>query len=187
MANFVETEQIVEFQGDRASFVQIRGSIPLFWQQLPDLRYKPPPQLQDVAMEEHLSACIRHLETAGILYGRQVKRKPIRYLTLYTKQRENYLHTLERTSCIDTFGSGGPSRVGRSATERIQRGSPADATVGHAGALRAIRLPRRVPQDALGPAVHTDGPRGYRPGRDGLLSVAARRLAGAAARRRVPH
>lgn len=72
MANFVETEQIVEFQGDRASFVQIRGSIPLFWQQLPDLRYKPPPQLQDVAVDEHLAACARHLETAGILYGRQV-------------------------------------------------------------------------------------------------------------------
>lgn len=70
VANFVETEQIVEFQGDRASFVQTRGSIPLFWQQLPDLRYKPPPKLIDG--ENHMSAFARHLEIQLMQYGRQV-------------------------------------------------------------------------------------------------------------------
>ncbi|GLV39628.1 Sac1 phosphatase [Carabus blaptoides fortunei] len=70
VANFVETEQIVEYQGDRASFVQTRGSIPLFWQQMPDLRYKPPPKLIDG--ENHTAACGRHLETQMLHYGRQV-------------------------------------------------------------------------------------------------------------------
>ena len=38
VANFVETEQLVEVDGNVASFVQIRGSIPLLWSQRPDLR-----------------------------------------------------------------------------------------------------------------------------------------------------
>ncbi|KAK4884701.1 hypothetical protein RN001_000972 [Aquatica leii] len=72
VANFVETEMVVECQGDRASFVQIRGSVPLFWTQLPDLRYKPPPRLQDVGLEEQHSACGRHFDSLTILYGKQV-------------------------------------------------------------------------------------------------------------------
>ncbi|XP_031327364.1 phosphatidylinositide phosphatase SAC1-like isoform X2 [Photinus pyralis] len=72
VANFVETEQIVECQGDRASFVQIRGSIPLYWSQYPDLRYKPPPHLVDVAADEQQSACARHLDSLSVYYGRQV-------------------------------------------------------------------------------------------------------------------
>lgn len=38
VANFVETEVIIETSMGRSSFVQTRGSIPLLWQQLPDLR-----------------------------------------------------------------------------------------------------------------------------------------------------
>ena len=40
VANFVETEQIVELAngGAVSSFVQTRGSMPMFWQQRPDLR-----------------------------------------------------------------------------------------------------------------------------------------------------
>lgn len=72
VANFVETEQIVEYQGDKSSFVQIRGSIPLYWVQTPDLRYKPPPRLTDIDQEEQKNACIRHLDNISLLYGRQV-------------------------------------------------------------------------------------------------------------------
>ena len=46
VANYVETEQLVEVNGTVASFVQTRGSIPLLWHQRPDLRYKPPPTLE---------------------------------------------------------------------------------------------------------------------------------------------
>uniref|UniRef100_A0A673YIW6 SAC1 like phosphatidylinositide phosphatase a n=1 Tax=Salmo trutta TaxID=8032 RepID=A0A673YIW6_SALTR len=42
-ANFVETEQIVLYNGGRASFVQTRGSMPFFWSQRPNLKYKPKP------------------------------------------------------------------------------------------------------------------------------------------------
>lgn len=72
VANFVETEQIVEHQTDRSSFVQIRGSIPLYWMQLPDLRYKPPPKLTEADVEEHKAACSRHLENTTLFYGRQI-------------------------------------------------------------------------------------------------------------------
>ncbi len=41
VANFVETEQIIEHAGAVASFVQTRGSMPMFWQQYPDIKYKP--------------------------------------------------------------------------------------------------------------------------------------------------
>ncbi|KAJ8912853.1 hypothetical protein NQ315_007985 [Exocentrus adspersus] len=72
VANFVETEQIVEFQGDKASFVQVRGSIPLFWHQSPDLRYKPPPTLLEMDPQEQYNACLRHVESLAELYGKQV-------------------------------------------------------------------------------------------------------------------
>ncbi|GMP32151.1 hypothetical protein CsSME_00006042 [Camellia sinensis var. sinensis] len=41
VANFVESEQIMQFSGHTASFVQIRGSIPFLWEQIVDLTYKP--------------------------------------------------------------------------------------------------------------------------------------------------
>ncbi|XP_035233088.1 phosphatidylinositol-3-phosphatase SAC1-like [Stegodyphus dumicola] len=68
-ANFVETEQIVECDGCKSSFVQTRGSIPLFWSQLPDLRYKPPPTLLNY---NHLDGFQRHFDNQIFNYGQQV-------------------------------------------------------------------------------------------------------------------
>ncbi|XP_020683549.1 phosphoinositide phosphatase SAC7 [Dendrobium catenatum] len=45
VANFVETEQILQANGFTASFLQVRGSIPLLWEQIVDLTYKPPFQI----------------------------------------------------------------------------------------------------------------------------------------------
>ncbi|CAI5439144.1 unnamed protein product [Caenorhabditis angaria] len=48
-ANFVETEQILEFDAEEkhtTSFVQLRGSIPLLWSQKPNLRWQPTPQMR---------------------------------------------------------------------------------------------------------------------------------------------
>ncbi|XP_054275237.1 phosphatidylinositol-3-phosphatase SAC1 [Macrosteles quadrilineatus] len=70
VANFVETEQIVESSGDRSSFVQTRGSIPLYWQQLPNLKYKPRPTL--IGTENHTEAFIKHFEAQIMDYERQV-------------------------------------------------------------------------------------------------------------------
>ncbi|KAI3712783.1 hypothetical protein L1987_71348 [Smallanthus sonchifolius] len=41
VANFVESEQIIQFKGYTASFLQVRGSIPFLWDQIVDLSYKP--------------------------------------------------------------------------------------------------------------------------------------------------
>lgn len=57
VANFNETEQIVLLDragkasselGTRLSFVQIRGSIPLFWAEINNLRYKPELQVMEL-------------------------------------------------------------------------------------------------------------------------------------------
>lgn len=50
VSNFVETEQLA-FTGAGliGSFVQVRGSIPLFWRQNTNLRYKPPLELYNEA------------------------------------------------------------------------------------------------------------------------------------------
>ncbi|XP_011495636.1 PREDICTED: phosphatidylinositide phosphatase SAC1 [Ceratosolen solmsi marchali] len=70
VSNFVETEQIIEANGSRSSFVQIRGSIPLFWQQAPNLKFKPKPQL--IPNENHLIASARHFENQIFHYGKQI-------------------------------------------------------------------------------------------------------------------
>ncbi|XP_071449003.1 phosphatidylinositol-3-phosphatase SAC1-B isoform X2 [Hetaerina americana] len=70
VANFVETEQIVEYNGDRSSFVQIRGSIPLFWSQYPNLKYKPRPKLSPNV--NHGGAFCRHFDNLIFNYGKQV-------------------------------------------------------------------------------------------------------------------
>lgn len=41
VGNFVETEVILSYNGGLISYVQVRGSIPLFWQQLSNLQYCP--------------------------------------------------------------------------------------------------------------------------------------------------
>ncbi|ELU14930.1 hypothetical protein CAPTEDRAFT_227829 [Capitella teleta] len=43
-ANYVETEQILQFANHIISFVQVRGSVPLYWSQT-GIKYKPPPRI----------------------------------------------------------------------------------------------------------------------------------------------
>ncbi|KAF9793916.1 hypothetical protein SFRURICE_003436 [Spodoptera frugiperda] len=69
VANFVETEQIIERGGEKSSFVQTRGSIPLFWSQYPDIKYKPAMQLSH---EDHVAAYTKHLRDQQQRYGNQV-------------------------------------------------------------------------------------------------------------------
>nr|AAI39690.1 Si:ch211-222e23.8 protein [Danio rerio] len=69
-ANFVETEQIVQFNNARASFVQTRGSIPFFWSQRPNLKYKPKPLISKDT--NHMDGLRRHFESQVLIYGKQV-------------------------------------------------------------------------------------------------------------------
>uniref|UniRef100_A0A9J7Z5X9 SAC1 like phosphatidylinositide phosphatase a n=2 Tax=Cyprinus carpio TaxID=7962 RepID=A0A9J7Z5X9_CYPCA len=69
-ANFVETEQIVQYNNSQASFVQTRGSMPFFWSQRPNLRYKPKPQISNDT--NHMDGFKRHFESQVLIYGKQV-------------------------------------------------------------------------------------------------------------------
>ncbi|KAG8442678.1 hypothetical protein GDO86_011464 [Hymenochirus boettgeri] len=69
-ANFVETEQIVHYNGNKASFIQTRGSIPFYWSQRPNLRYKPRPQISKAV--NHMDGFQRHFDSQIISYGKQV-------------------------------------------------------------------------------------------------------------------
>jgi hypothetical protein len=59
-ANYVETEQLVAYQTHEVSFVQVRGSVPVYWSQ-PGYKYRPPPRIDKgeaetkVAFEKHFS------------------------------------------------------------------------------------------------------------------------------------
>lgn len=74
VANFVETEFVVECvrEGTRHvdSFVQVRGSIPLYWSQSP-WALKPPPVLERTK-EESRAAMRKHLDGLRARYGRLV-------------------------------------------------------------------------------------------------------------------
>ncbi|XP_065315027.1 phosphatidylinositol-3-phosphatase SAC1-like isoform X2 [Gordionus sp. m RMFG-2023] len=85
-ANFIETEQIVTAKlppisdGNEdpvshlieniASYIQTRGSVPVFWSQTPNLKYKP----QTVISESHdqLSGFTKHMSRQISHYGKQV-------------------------------------------------------------------------------------------------------------------
>ncbi|XP_056597781.1 phosphatidylinositol-3-phosphatase SAC1-A [Triplophysa dalaica] len=69
-ANFVETEQIVQYSNARASFVQTRGSMPFYWSQRPNLKYKPKPQIRTDT--NHMDGFRRHFESQVLIYGKQV-------------------------------------------------------------------------------------------------------------------
>ncbi|TYK12482.1 phosphoinositide phosphatase SAC7-like [Cucumis melo var. makuwa] len=67
VANFVESEQIIQLHGFTASFVQVRGSIPLLWEQIVDLTYKPKFEL--VKLEESPRVADRHFLDLRKKYG----------------------------------------------------------------------------------------------------------------------
>lgn len=83
VANFNETEQLllVEKQASsgaasadafaaKLSFVQIRGSVPVFWAEVNTLRYKPDLQIMD--LPDTADATRRHLQEQVLTYGEQV-------------------------------------------------------------------------------------------------------------------
>lgn len=67
VANFVESEQIVQLNGYTASFVQVRGSIPLLWEQIVDLTYKP--KFEIVKLDEAPRVAERHFLDLRKRYG----------------------------------------------------------------------------------------------------------------------
>ena len=70
VANYVETEQIIEHHESLTSFVQIRGSMPFFWKQSPTLAYLPKPEIYTHV--DHNEPFQVHLEKLVHNYGTQV-------------------------------------------------------------------------------------------------------------------
>ncbi|UYV81438.1 INPP5F [Cordylochernes scorpioides] len=70
VANYVETEQIFMHGPHVVSFVQVRGSVPIFWSQ-PGSRYRPPPRL-DRTEAETKEAFSKHFEDELGIYDSQV-------------------------------------------------------------------------------------------------------------------
>ncbi|EFJ21204.1 hypothetical protein SELMODRAFT_233012 [Selaginella moellendorffii] len=67
VANFVETEQMLELDGYLASYVLVRGSIPLLWEQIVDLTYKP--VLSTVYPSQTPKVVERHFQDLCEKYG----------------------------------------------------------------------------------------------------------------------
>lgn len=64
-ANFIETEQVVEAGSVLCSYVQFRGSIPLYWSQKPNLKWQPMPVLRG---DDQLSGFKLHLTHLQAVY-----------------------------------------------------------------------------------------------------------------------
>lgn len=70
VANFVETEQIVIIENPKpsvASFLQIRGSVPLFWNQ--NSRTRKPPVNLERTKEENIASFTKHINGLQNTYG----------------------------------------------------------------------------------------------------------------------
>ncbi|XP_015415749.1 PREDICTED: synaptojanin-1 [Myotis davidii] len=71
VANFVETEQVVYLDDSISSFIQIRGSVPLFWEQ-PGLQVGSHRVRMSRGFEANAPAFDRHFRTLKTLYGKQI-------------------------------------------------------------------------------------------------------------------
>uniref|UniRef100_A0A8D3CRW5 phosphoinositide 5-phosphatase n=1 Tax=Scophthalmus maximus TaxID=52904 RepID=A0A8D3CRW5_SCOMX len=71
VANFVETEQVIFLDDKVSSFIQIRGSIPLFWEQ-PGIQVGSHRVKLSRGFEANAPAFERHFAALRKLYGKQV-------------------------------------------------------------------------------------------------------------------
>ncbi|XP_051679649.2 phosphatidylinositide phosphatase SAC2 isoform X2 [Oryctolagus cuniculus] len=70
VANYVETEQLIHVHNHTLSFIQTRGSVPVFWSQV-GYRYNPRPRL-DRSEKETVAYFCAHFEEQLKIYKKQV-------------------------------------------------------------------------------------------------------------------
>jgi len=104
VANYVETEQLVQFNKSVASFVLTRGSIPFQWTQRPNIKYKPKPKLN--TQNDQLLIYKRHIDEQVVLYGRQV------LVNLIDQKGGEKQTTKKCATCILTFIKSVPKCAG---------------------------------------------------------------------------
>lgn len=72
VANYVETEQIICTSTHNVSFVQVRGSVPVYWSQ-PGYKYRPPPRLDrdenetQLAFRKHFDHQLELYKTVAVI------------------------------------------------------------------------------------------------------------------------
>lgn len=66
VANYVETEQLIHVHSHTLSFVQTRGSVPVFWSQA-GYRYNPRPRIEKGQENSYLSLRPKEGEGGGVL------------------------------------------------------------------------------------------------------------------------
>ncbi|XP_075229040.1 phosphatidylinositide phosphatase spermathreecae isoform X2 [Lycorma delicatula] len=64
-ANYVETEQIVCHRHHQVAFIQVRGSVPVFWSQ-PGYKYRPPPRIDKGEAETKIAFAKHFTEELGL-------------------------------------------------------------------------------------------------------------------------
>ncbi|XP_078448417.1 phosphoinositide phosphatase SAC7-like isoform X2 [Wolffia australiana] len=100
VANFVETEQILQLNGFTASFVQVRGSIPFLWEQIVDLTYKP--RFEVVRPEEAPKVAERHFMDLSKRYGSIIAVDLINKHGGEGRLNEMYASSMEKINIEDT-------------------------------------------------------------------------------------
>ena len=70
MANFIETEQIITYLDLQFSYLIVRGSIPIFWSQKPNLKYKPSIVLDE--NKNQVEICRKHFQKSVQIYNKNV-------------------------------------------------------------------------------------------------------------------
>ena len=102
VSNFNETEQIVEYNGQLASYVQTRGSMPFFWSQRPCIKYMPKPMVTG-SSEQNRSAMSAHYDEQKSLYGQIVLVNLINQTKYEGRLEETFRDLVARVSKADVY------------------------------------------------------------------------------------
>jgi hypothetical protein len=98
VANFVETEQIMSTDSDVVSFLQTRGSVPLFWEQ-PGVQVGSHKVRLSRGPEAACSALYRHLQMIRDRYGKQAIVNLLGTNMVGSKEGEATLSSLFHVTC----------------------------------------------------------------------------------------
>eukprot|EP00003_Mantamonas_plastica_P019929 TRINITY_DN322_c0_g1_i4.p1 TRINITY_DN322_c0_g1~~TRINITY_DN322_c0_g1_i4.p1 ORF type:complete len:622 (+),score=179.64 TRINITY_DN322_c0_g1_i4:57-1868(+) len=106
VANHVETEQILTTGDQLASFVQTRGSIPIYWQQPVTMKYTPKCNIIDKDdAEKHQSAYTKHLDDQIERYGNQS------LVNLVDKKKDQLMLSEFFEACHNKYQPNGNNQV----------------------------------------------------------------------------
>ncbi|CEF68649.1 Phosphatidylinositide phosphatase SAC2 [Strongyloides ratti] len=106
VANFVETETILSIFGHQLSFIQIRGSVPIYWSQK-GIKYRPPLTI-DKSMDKSLPVFLKHFEKLKKRYNTPIVCLNLvdqtgRELCLAKSYLEHFLETEDPDLCFVSF------------------------------------------------------------------------------------